>query len=71
LASPAIPIVPEKKNELTAYYYIAYKQQILVTDEVKAAKVEPYHVQLFYMRSIIEALEEFVRTKSNDTKNKN
>lgn len=51
---------PKDEADLFAHYAVAHRGEIVKEDKLNAPDTEPYEVQLFYVRNILEALRGLV-----------
>lgn len=50
--------VPESNNKLYAFFAIAYKCKVLISEKLESEEKDPYDVQLMYRDKVIEAMLE-------------
>jgi nicotinamide-nucleotide amidase len=57
-------IVPECRDEgLFAYFSLAYKGDIVVTERLTAIEKHPYEVQVDYAKQVIKKVQQFLRSR--------
>jgi nicotinamide-nucleotide amidase len=56
-------IVPECEDEgLFAFFSVAYKEAIVMSERLTSVEKEPYHVQVEYSRQVIQKVLRFLET---------
>ncbi|HEX8356249.1 MAG TPA: CinA family protein [Segetibacter sp.] len=58
-------IVPECEEEgLFAFFSLAYKNEIVITERLTSAEKHPYEVQVAYAKKVIEKLNEYLKNNA-------
>jgi nicotinamide mononucleotide (NMN) deamidase PncC len=58
-------IVPECEDEgLFAFFSLAYKNEIVITERLTSAEKHPYEVQVAYAKKVIEKLNEYLKNNA-------
>lgn len=60
---------PGQDHGLFAHYAVAHKGKVVKEEKLTAPQAEPYEVQLFYVRGILEGLQRLVRDPNAVAKN--